>query len=114
MPDDLLDFGYAEAFVESHYEDSLCCGFPENLRNDDELALAEKIGKPLYIFGLVLEIHLFCNDSRKLFDDCAGSPYGVVIDELLDDEQEVLNDAYVRRDEILYAGPENFDDDLFA
>ena len=87
VPDDFLDFGYAKAFVESHDEDSCCRSFPINARNDDELAIAEKIAKFLNVLRLVLEIHFLRNDSRKLFDDCAGGPDGVVIDELLDDEQ---------------------------
>ena len=37
----------------------------------------------------------------------------MVIDELLDDEKEVLDNAYISRNEFLYSGPQNLYDDFF-
>ena len=62
----------------------------------------------------MLKIHLFGNHPGEFVDDRTGCSNRVVIDELLDHEEQVLNNANIRSDQLFNSRTQDFDDHILA
>src|SRR5262245_47492396 len=111
---DFTHFGNPEALEEFHDENTGRSDFAVNGRDDDEIAVSEKLSETLDIIRLVMKIHFLGDDTREFFDDRARRPDDVVIDELLQDEYEVLNDSNIDCDEFFHSRTKHLDDDILA
>ena len=114
VADDFVHFRHAKAFEELHHENARGRDFAVNLRNDHEFAFAIELAETFEVVRLVQEVHLFRNDARKFLDDRAGRPDDVVIDELLEHEHQVLDDAHIGSHEFFNTGPQDLHDHVFA
>src|SRR5262245_11309014 len=111
---DFVHFGDPEAFEEFHDENTRRSDFAVNTRNDDEVAVPEKLAEPLDIVCLVIKIHFLGNHARELFDDRPRGPNDVMINELFKNEDEILNDPDIDRDEFFHPRTKHFNDDIIA
>src|ERR1051326_7993991 len=69
---DLVDLSDAESLKKLHDEYARRRDFAINLWDDHEVTVPEQFREALHIVCLVMEIHLFGDDTRKLIDDRAG------------------------------------------
>src|SRR5262245_33647297 len=111
---DLIHLGHAEALEELHDQNASGRDLAVNAWNNDEVAIMEQLSETLDIVRLVMKVHFFGDHARELLDDRSRGIDDVVIDELLQDEHQVLNDAYISRHEFFYTRPKNLDDHFLA
>src|SRR5262249_14136502 len=94
---DFVDLGNPNSLEKLHNENARRCYFAINPWDDYEVAIPEQFRKPLDIVGFVEKIHLFGDHTRKFIDDRARRSDDVVIDKLLENENQVLYNPYIRR-----------------
>ena len=84
MSDDFVDFGDPESFKNCITRTRVVVRFAIDLRNDDEVTVAEQLLEPFDILRFVLEIHFFGDDSREFFDDRPRGPNDVMVRKLFE------------------------------
>src|SRR5262249_45202681 len=114
VPQDLFHLGHSEAFEELHDENACCRDFAIHPRDDHEVAIPEKFAESLDIIGLMMKVHFFRDHAREFFDDRPRGTNDVMVDELFQNEDQILNDSNIRRDEFFHAWPKYLHDDVLA